>query len=271
MRNRVNSYFVHKISALLLVLILVVSFTSSAFAEYVPASNTAWEAVYHKQSLVSAAYGNGVYVAADGSGIVKVSFDAQEWNNVQLPDGKSMSSIVFGKSKFIGTSQGSLLTSEDGQHWKSIELSEGDQLNVIIFNGEQFIAVGKGGYICMSTDGIVWQVHKSPLLEDKEIIKIVAANGKFVCTNSIYADQLYVSSDGIDWNEVIPLEGYRNYENLASNDSVFYVSSSSYESTSGASVAASFVSEDGVNWSKKEEYLPGFSDLTSDVNRFISE
>ena len=152
-------------------------------------------------SLLSVAYGNGIFVAAGTSGTILTSVDGISWTSRELlPTIPPFSSLTFGNGVFVGVAEG-IFTTPDGVVWTPRDSksspSNQDFYDVTFGNG-LFVAVGGGGKIRTSSNGIDWII--ADLETTGELTDVAYGNGTFVAAGYGFEGKIILTSlDGVAW------------------------------------------------------------------------
>jgi hypothetical protein len=126
--------------------------------------------------IVFDAAGRYVYIETRGNGQV-----GEETISV---NGRSISEVVYGNGKYIGTAGSALGWSTDGITWTDADQKDeelrGISLNGVAYGFGMFVAVGSRGSIAYSRDGYVWTKVASSTFGSTDIRYVAYGNGKFL-------------------------------------------------------------------------------------------
>jgi hypothetical protein len=161
-------------------------------------------------SFLSAAYGNGLYVASGYSAGAKpmawllTSSDAATWTKRSLDSALCcFTAVIFAKAKFVAVGadsrvRGLTMASTDGLTWTDMT-GESDRLRNELWSvaqgSDRFVALGQNGGCLVSNDGDSWTRGDTGLTDDFQ--SIAYGNGNFV---GIGENRIFRSPDGISWN-----------------------------------------------------------------------
>lgn len=118
-------------------------------------------------AITSLGYGNGYFVAADESGVIKTSRNGTTWTAVNNPTsgGDSLNVICYGNGVFVGVCDNCIMikSTNNGQTWTvTTTLSSSYAITNIAYHNGIFVAVGDGGVVFTSYDsGSTWTVQSS--------------------------------------------------------------------------------------------------------------
>jgi hypothetical protein len=161
-------------------------------------------------SWISAAYGNGVFVAVGfNSSNAASSTDGITWTTRTLPSVSSWYHVAFGNGIFVAVSQSGtamVATSTDGITWTQRTAPFGTNYSVCFGNG-RFVTVGGGGGSMVSTDGINWTSGSFA----NGFTDVVYGNGVFVAVNDSFANVCLVSTDGLTTTATGTMPATTNY------------------------------------------------------------
>ncbi len=169
--------------------------------------------------------GNGTYVSAGRYGSA-VSSDGAVWSSTD----RSVLSAAFGNGVFVGLDTSDhLLHSTDGAHWLdgdgSMATVDSYTPHGIAFANGKFVATGNTGTLT-STDGVAWTTHAGPMMQD-----LYATQDAFftVCASPLWGDDLCDSGDGVLWDHHSPINTIDPFAGLA-GDGHTWVRASNYGS-----------------------------------------
>ncbi len=240
MRSRIVSLFAVGISIVML----------SSVALRAQGCNLLWQPAnplpFAHQSGFKIAYGNGMYVAVGGKGLVYSSRDGENWRRGCMHTDDDFIDVAWGNGRFVAISHGYVVSemtvhiSEDGVRWRDVPFPYGPAiyLSRICFAGGYFFAFQKGGgsTLFISADGVNWSYVVFP----EDLNGLVFGSGKYVAVSD---DRYYVSSDLADWTALtFPVPAY-SYK-VSYGDGHFVV----LAENEGESF--SLTSPDAVNWSE---------------------
>lgn len=194
-------------------------------------------------SLVTAAYGAGTYIACDNNGNIFESTNTIDWS-VRTNVASVPVSSCYGSSAFVTVGKkGVILAGLDG-HWSTATSPTTSDLNQVIFVNGSFWAVGANGTILSSTDGLSWTAHTSGTTLN--LYSISYGNGTFVIVSG---NTSFTSADGSNWAAHTDTSGYNGtYLRVAFGNGKFF--KVGYHSIQiGGPISGT--STDGVTWSNK--------------------
>lgn len=149
-------------------------------------------------------YGNGLYVAGGGSGVIITSPDGITWTSQANPFTASgaVYGVCFGNGQFVAVgwngSAGIIATSPDGVTWTSRANPYATvYAAAVCFGGGLFVVIGNNGVIATSPDGITWTSRGSPV--GSFGAAICYGNGLYVAGGSTATGSIATSTDGITW------------------------------------------------------------------------
>lgn len=196
----------------------------------------------------TAAYGNGVYVAAGkgSGGIFCPSRDGSNWDEVVTKKGIDCHNVCFGAGRFLAVGSdvnynGTVFSySEDGQSWSEPKEQKGKALLRIVYGDGKFVGVGASGRRATSTDGVKWIDAEDNKIENT-LIDVCYGNGLFVGVG-LHGLSM-VSEDGIKWRDKqhTGREGEHYNSVMWTGDRFVAVG-----------LLTTMESPDGVNWTRHE-------------------
>jgi len=206
-------------------------------------------------SFHGVAFGNGLFVAVDGSvstNFVMTSPDGINWTAQTTPLGSGLA-VIFDGSQFVALSgagvANQIFTSPDGINWTQqttpFVISTWQDL---AFGGGVYIAIGINGVntiVMTSPDSVVWTLQAS--LSNINLRAITYANGGFVGVGSSAAfptQSVATTVNGVAWTIQTASVG-NDWRAIAFGNGVFVAVSNN---GSGDRV---MTSPDGVNWTTR--------------------
>lgn len=222
------------------------------------------------QSLSSVAYGNGLYMAAGGSGIF-TSADGVTWSR-QSGAGGQWGRVRYGAGKFLALAEDGggryhqLGMSSDGVAWTTQRLpSLGPARDVaasgqsVVVVGQQAAGIGCDGVILRSADLVNWsQFH----LSARQPYAVAFGNDCYVvlagidpCRAPDVPVNVLISTDGVTWTE--------HASTIYGNDLVFANNRFYAAGWTASEGAILFSSMDGLEWKAHSTGLySGFTTLS---------
>lgn len=212
-------------------------------------------------------YGNDVFAAvgndADGHG-VRLLFRKREevtsfitmfrnlgdWKLRNCPEPNGWKSICYGNDLFVAVAEdgdidsGKVMISPNGIHWISRNCPDNSWQDVCYGKGV-FAAVG-GQHLMTSSDGIIWELQKTPD-SSSSWGHICYGNGLFIVTGS--KKEIMVSSDTVDW-ELISIPGLIEGGVICYGKGIFI---GVIKSEDGYSWRVA-ISKNGLEWEVMSEY-----------------
>ena len=180
-----------------------------------------------------------LFVAVGSSGTILTSSDGINWHNHSTGE-NVLRSICYSEklNLFVIVGQnGTILTSLNGTTWTSQTSQTSNSLTCIIYSEELnlFIIVGSEKTILTSLDGITWisfesNIFLSEICYSKKLGMFVGGSSAFLSTSTDYLYWEYVTN----YNYNFISQCYSKKLNL-------YIISGGY---------GSFISSDGINWTK---------------------
>jgi PKD repeat protein len=112
------------------------------------------------QQIRSVAWGNGVFVMVEDSGMA-ISRTGHEWLRTSGWD--DLKSIHFAGGRFVALGDGAVMTSSDGLEWYRYEvlMSRANDLSGLAWTGVEYVIVGDRD-LYISSDLKEWQARESP-------------------------------------------------------------------------------------------------------------
>lgn len=156
-------------------------------------------------AFVTAAYGNGTYIAFDNLGTIFETTDTTNWitrTNV----GVVPTSACYGNSAFVAVAKKGLILVGVNGNWTTATSPTTNNLNHVIFVNSSFWAVGANGTILSSPDGINWTTRSSGTTLN--LYSISYGNGVFVIVSDHYT---FTSADGSTWAANTDTSGWNGF------------------------------------------------------------
>jgi len=108
-------------------------------------------------SLLTVAYGNGVYVAAGLHGLRVASVDGYRWDEPVLGlEGEHINNLFFDGNQFIAVGHGANYLSRDGRQWQRVENREAPPL--VTYGGGKFVGFNWPARVFVSENAVDWQM-----------------------------------------------------------------------------------------------------------------
>lgn len=198
------------------------------------ASSTTWTNA-DAQSLVSVAYGNGLWVMADDRFLTTdvlaffvSSTNGGGWQQVltNVPYSQP-TAIAFGNGLFVVVGYGGLVaTSTNASSWTLRSLGSTSDLGLmaVTYADGRFIAVTNSGKAYRSTDGVTWTKATASA---GALYGVTYGNGVFVATGGGF----FTSPDAITWTRR-PWSGATGFEDIAFGNNRFVAIGSNSFATS---------------------------------------
>ncbi len=150
------------------------------------------------------AYGNGLFMANNGTTAVLTSPDGSTWTTRPTSATASLRANVFGGGQWVAVGYaGTIVTSPDALSWTNrvsgVGASEGVaglDLYGIAYGAGLFVVVGQYGLVLTSPNGINWTVRVGTEA-DYSLSRVSYSNGLFIATGS--GGIIRTSPDGITW------------------------------------------------------------------------
>jgi len=179
--------------------------TSTASGGYIPSSTeilTSWTlrtSGFGAGDIISFTFGNGIYVAGGGSGILNTSTDAITWTlRTSGFAALAIRSLIYENNTYVaGGDFGTLTTSTDSIVW-TYRTSSFASLSIfaLTYGNNTYVAGGDGGRLTTSTDSIVWTLRTSGF-STGDINALTYANSTYVIVGQ--TGRLNTSTDAITW------------------------------------------------------------------------
>jgi hypothetical protein len=164
--------------------------------------------------LRSAAYGNGLFVAAGHR--IFTSPDGATWTERDNPSEQWIGGLQWGNGRFVGAGgNGESWYSVDGVEWSSGGRIDADDNRVrsVAFGDGEFRAASHEGEWWSSTDGESWQ-HVS----DGHTQKVAFCNGEFADREECgpaFGHGVYIRDNGWDGNKILASEDGDSWHEVA--------------------------------------------------------
>jgi hypothetical protein len=198
---------------------VAVGFDDSTSVVLTSTNGLSWSNANHPttSTINTVAFGEDKFVAVGAPGVVLTSSDGESWTNQGSPN-YEVEGVAYGKGTFVATAFERVLTSQDGTAWTSHQVTVPPKLGYVAFTGERFFALSKG--IQYNAD---------------------AVNGVSTSIDGTNWERSMVWTNGSTTVDVsLPTHGR----------SVYVAVGNSYDSVAKVFLAHSFVSADGLSWTK---------------------
>lgn len=218
-----------------------------------------------KGAIVSIAYGDGRFVAADLRGSILTSSDGLNWQTSSwtIPAGDFPNSLAFGNGVFILTGRkDKVWISADGRTWAEHSSGVASGLNSIAFGAGRFVAVGAYPdtridkvFVAVSSDGVTWATSIAQSISSGP--RVFFLNSRFHITSD---KEHLVSSDGSSWEQ-------RNF----TQGSAYLLSHGNGVYLALGALGEAFTSTDGLLWIPTSTAWNSsrFSSVTFGDDRFL--
>jgi hypothetical protein len=191
------------------------------------------------------AYGNGVFVAYGGNGVM-TSPDGVTWTPRAFPANGFGTGITFGNGVFVAlnyeNSVGKVFTSTDGITWTERRAAAPHYWYSVAYGNGQFVAVAftrTGTGVMTSPDGINWTSRNGAV--ENSWLSVAYGNGQFVAVGGAFGiPNIMTSADGIVWTTPDPASTGR-WSAVTFGDGQFVVVGSNGAATS----------PDGKRWTSR--------------------
>ncbi len=155
------------------------------------------------------AYGNGRYVVC-GSNIgnrISWSNDGISWTPAS--PSVSFNSVIFAFGRFIATSSNGIMHSLDGLSW-TVSVSSGSYSH-FCYGDRMLIAVSTNGTYLISKNGTTWTTPITTGINWSSGLRSIAyGNGRYVAVRASSNNNIFVSTDGLNWTNRSLNESWAN-------------------------------------------------------------
>jgi len=143
-------------------------------------------------------YANGIFVAVGTNGTIRVTTDGTTWVAAGSGTSQDLFGVSYGNGSFVAVgANGTVLTSPDAAVWTPRFSGTARVLEEVAFGEGLFVAVGQGGGLYTSPDGISWTPRTSGT--GLSLFGVAYGNGDFVVSGE--NGYLISSPDGISWTK----------------------------------------------------------------------
>lgn len=173
--------------------------------------------------------------------------------------------VTYGANKFVAAGNGGIYYSKDGSSWSQAKVPFRDQyggLRKILWTGKFFVASDQVYGVYTSTDGVKWTRVNS--VSDDWLTSMTWDGKRMLAAFRVHnydtgvgTTKIMQTTDGLHWKLL---------KVLAMDEAFLAWNGSSYVAANQYNPTKTWVSKDGVNWSKKTTNLSekdGFNFLTS--------
>lgn len=199
------------------------------------------------------AYGGGKFMVVGIDGYVTSSSDGVNWATPTAPllngfPAGNLMYVIYADGKFVAERNGAsvVFISSNGSTWDNfgtIFNKSGGQCRGIAYGDGKFIAFGAenstGAKVCISTDGITWDLNNTIQLYFGPVQDVAYGNGRFVAIGGFYTA---TSTDGINWDRHVVVDSsHPSLKCITFSDGYFITCGNAGEI---------YISEDGTAWTK---------------------
>jgi hypothetical protein len=170
-----------------------------------------WTSINASLSYVlnAVTYGNGIFVAVGGLGVILTSSDGREWTLRNSGIDSYLYDVTYSNGIFTAVGEaGTILSSSDGVTWISRNSGvTSAYLHGVIYANCNYVVVGNdidtSVVILTSPDGATWIRKVSGMADTTELVGVAFGKGIFVVAGNDYsgATSLFTSSDGTRWTK----------------------------------------------------------------------
>ena len=159
--------------------------------------------------LNAVTYGNGLFVAVGGLGVILTSPDGREWTVRNSGINAYLYDVTYSDGTFVAVGEaGTIITSSNGKTWTSgySGLTEA-YLHGVVYGNGTYVAVGNdidsSVVILTSLDGAKWTARVSGMANNTDLIGVAFGKGIFVAAGNDYSGStsFFTSSDGTMWKK----------------------------------------------------------------------
>jgi hypothetical protein len=189
--------------------------------------------------LNRAVYGNNLFVAVGGPGVIFTSADGAAWAQQVSGTTNGLAAVTYGAGLFVVTGEhGTLLTSPDATNWTTRASGTVQALRDGACDGRTFVLVGDAGTLLTSTNGAMWRIRTNTL--GQPLMGIACGGGLFVAVGK--DGTIVTSADGVSWST--PVSGTSRWLNDVAYGNRTFVAVG-YQGTL-------LTSSDGAVWTRRE-------------------
>jgi hypothetical protein len=152
-------------------------------------------------TLHSVAFGQGRFVAVDGSGRIGISTNASDWRVLtHVSNGLPLYRVRYVAGRFVTVGQDGLVASSiDGSSWQAQTLPTTNALRGIGYGFGLHVLTGDGGRIFVSPNGTNWVVQNSGTTN--ALNGVALGGGLLVAVGgSVNSRVVATSTNGLDWS-----------------------------------------------------------------------
>jgi hypothetical protein len=148
-------------------------------------------------------------IAVGNSGLVAVSANGTNWNQIIGPAEEKSLAITYGNGLFVGVgAAGAVQTSRDGVNWSHLHAGPPDRFWLdVAYGNNRFVAVSRAARVMSSPDGTNWMIQPSG---DFGLAAVTYGAGKFVAVGGDIFNSygILTSTDGSNWTTVATGGGF---------------------------------------------------------------
>ena len=163
------------------------------------------------EHLNAVAAGNGMFVAVGYNGTILSSPDGIEWTRRNSGTLHGLYSVIWGDGMFVaGGDSGTIITSGDGVEWTVRNSGWKHPIATIVWGGGKYLAYVVGRIEALtSSNGVEWVEFSVTCDSDAfcspeynlDFSAVTYGNGVFLVRYQSGYSSVYMSSDGIHWQE----------------------------------------------------------------------
>ena len=268
----------HKIIIINILVLVCLLFTRQASADS-GYFNWSEDTSHLSRDYNSVAYGKGLFVAAGEKGLISVSKDLKQWDNIFIkPDDLTeFNTVLFNGEVFVAAGSRTICWSKDGYHWNNVETEEisytsgklvislDESILYGAVKGKTFVLSGNG-FLAYSSDGVNWIKHPNAHLGHSAagavgllFSNVVYDGSQFVTVCERLNEDaggckyfVYTSIDGKSWNiKEFKIDKQHKFKRLCFYGNKYYITAYDYD----VKKDITYQSENLTDWEKTEKSI----------------